>query len=221
MRFTSIFCGVVWFLFSCRSTQIVTRNSCSVSDRPIEKIARLKVFLRYADVTNENLPEVRLAKSAFDLFLEVVASQAFADSVAQASFTWEGVPRGRNVTMSNAAVLARLRSELSEQEKVVVKLDIRNSRWQNIWKSVIGFEDGECYTVHTYTWIIEEWLSWNRTKGVAAYAGHIGHEFCHMANFGHAFRSHSSRVNTVPYRVGQIIENIAKSEEWLRTRSQN
>lgn len=68
-------------------------------------------------------------------------------------------------------------------------------------RRVIGYTYPKGVTIYTYKW-------WFNKHAKRFYAAHLAHEWCHKLGFGHTARRKKRWKYTVPYMIGNIVEDL-------------
>ena len=68
-------------------------------------------------------------------------------------------------------------------------------------RRVIGYTYPKGVTIYTYKWWFDKYAK-------KYYAAHLAHEWCHKLNFDHTARRKKRWKYTVPYMIGNIVEEL-------------
>jgi hypothetical protein len=94
-------------------------------------------------------------------------------------------------------------NEQTDDYELDVDLTIYHSRWS----STVGYT----YPNTVRTWINRKFFS---RYGLAEICGNVAHEYCHKIGFEHSFQPTPSRPFSVPYGIGNLVEELA--EKYLK-----
>ena len=146
--------------------------------------------------------EVFKLANALNVLQIVVNSQEFKTRVL--AFTYRGEFRFFETNLSNARVYdmfmsGRQYNEQTDDYEMDIDLTIYHSRWS----STVGYT----YPNTVRTWINRKFFS---RYGLAEICGNVAHEYCHKIGFEHSVHPTPSRPFSVPYGIGNIVEELAK-----------
>jgi hypothetical protein len=144
------------------------------------------------------------AHEAVNLFVEVFNKAEFKTRVL--NHKWKGKEQfADNEGLTNAQVFEKLMagSEISNKGKDY-NADLKLRAYYKMWPfgSAIGHADADKGE------IITKW-KFIRQSSVEGLAGHYAHEYCHLLGFGHDFDVTNQREYSVPYAIGNLVEELA------------
>lgn len=137
------------------------------------------------------------------LLQKVVNSPEFEQKVL-AYRGWNG-GYADNEGMTNAQVLAKIRAASETltpgaDGEIDIDVEVKTLGWRN--RNTVG------YTYESTTTITSNRKFFSNYTP-SEVAGNLGHEWLHKLGFEHDFNSTSKRPHSVPYAIGNIIEELA------------
>lgn len=156
----------------------------------------IKEIIKYGGYENT-------AKEAGELFAKVFNMAEFRTSVLD--FSWNGKNEfANNNGLSNEEVFNKLFSgeEIADPSQNFTADFILQaySKWWPLG-SAVGFTDADAGKIYT---------KWHFIKNaeIKELAAHYAHEYCHCIGFEHDYDNTPERPFSVPYAIGDIVENI-------------
>lgn len=162
--------------------------------------ANLQVNFTFEDFSIEKEAKLRDAIRRLEI---VINSVQFKQAVLNHEYNGEKL-FANNDGLSNEEIYQKIlmaSEELQPGEDEEIDLDLTLYYKNN---SVVGYT----YPNTTRVWINDKFFTPNSLGKVA---GNIAHEWTHKIGFEHDFRNTSRRKYSVPYAVGDIIEELVDS----------
>lgn len=215
---------IIIFLGTSCSNKIKSAQSAVPFPNPVSLnsttvVSGIKYQVFYEGKTGNKVPyQVQvLAFNAINVLAKVINSPAFENEVKNSAFDWSNIPTNcpnrekLTGTQVYEALIFSLNKFNSANKILQLQIVKRPWPWRYFTKNVIGYENNDTNTVHTYSNYIDTWAAQDKINGPANYAGHIMHEFCHLEGFCHPKSGFSEQE--VPYKVGYIVTQIATNEK--------
>lgn len=157
----------------------------------------------------EELKKVEAANSTLNRILN---SEKFRERVLR--FTTDGLFRfyyrrsflGKWIDKpySNRQVYEIVTQNSGNTDSITKQIDLHLELLPGGDDESIGYTDADNRKIYTYR-------NWFNNISLAAYAGHLTHEWCHQLGFDHSIKPEPKRAHSVPYGIGSITEAITQN----------
>ncbi len=174
----------------------------------VEPVLNLEVNVRAIHGVGVQQQEMYLR--AIDLLKKVVNSTEFYSQVLE--FEYQGKKQfAQNNGMSNQQILEKI--QLAVEGNEIGSLGVIDLETDVYWSrrviprrklGTVGYTSFAGTTIFTNGYQL-------RIMDEAELAGHLFHEWTHQLGFEHDFNNTLRRPYSVPYALGEIIEDLAKS----------
>lgn len=155
------------------------------------------------DIEFINVTSERQAKfnKAIAIIKKVVASTAFRDRIL--NFTYNGQKAFVDTTKTNAQVYQSILD--AAEELIPAKNNTMNMEVETYYtnNSTVGYTNSGTTRIYVNTKFFDSYQPYN-------VANNLFHEWLHKVGYSHAYYYSTSRDYSVPYAVGDIIEELGK-----------
>ena len=155
--------------------------------------------VRIASAEGYSGPALQRLQDAVEQFEQALNSRSLAEKVL--AYRAPTKPRFlRPGGLTNVEVLRALRAgEATRRAGRHRVIDLRLVLERGGGDGVIGFRRGE--RVHTYA-------KYFNAHDAPCMAGHLAHEYAHLAGFRHSVEPKPGRAHTVPYALGELVYDV-------------
>lgn len=176
---------------------------------------QFKVKIEYEGL---NYDEIHKLEYASQIFADAISSEKFKDFCLNFSYeehfytrrwfrkvhTGSKIHHGfKGTHLTNQQVYDTIMSGketlsgvIDNTANVYLRVDRRNKR------GVVGYTYGNTKWQWVYSWVLR--------YGPEMLAANASHEWCHKAGFDHAYRWNSTRQYSVPYAIGQFVQEFSE-----------
>ncbi|MBK8695350.1 MAG: hypothetical protein IPN17_24530 [Deltaproteobacteria bacterium] len=167
--------------------------------RAIELASPMTTKVRIASAEDYSGAALRHVQVCAEQFEHALNSRALAEKVL--AYRAPTKPRFlRPGGLTNAEVLHALRAgEATRRAGRHQVIDLHLVLERGGGDGVVGFRRGK--RIHTYA-------DYFNSHDVPCMAGHLAHEYAHMAGFGHSREWKPGRKHTVPYALGELVYDV-------------